>query len=299
MTFGERVFDDSHTRADQVRSRRARQGNRHELNSTARSAKRSKRKKPRRRYDLVLPIGSGAEARLPSLPAIRLNTRLLSVVFLVAILWALRVISSSADFQVSQAEVLGNTLLSPSQVRSIADVDQALVFGINPAAVIDRLTVHPEIASAEIEVRWPNEIIISVVERVPVLFWSDGGKDWWISEEGVAFKARGSEQPTLKVRSEQSVLDIQNEAALPVLPATAVQAALDLSAQFNGIENLSYDPVHGFGFQDPNGWQATFGSEGDMSLKAKMYQKMVEYIQSQAIEIELVSVEQVEAPYFR
>jgi hypothetical protein len=54
------------------------------------------------------------------------------------------------------------------------------------------------------------------------------------------------------------------------------------------------------GWNDPNGWEVFFGSQGnDMNQKLAVYKSLVERLQSEGIQPALISVEYIHAPYYR
>ena len=198
MTLSERALGRIRTRADRVRERRARLVREIEPVSKGPLLKRRRRKRTRRRLDVVLPTGVGVEAHLPAIPSIRIGPRLLTILLLASMILAFARVLTSNDFYVEQAKVLGNKLLSNAQTRSMAQVDGNLIFNIDPQQVVDQLKQNPEILSAEVDISWPNQVEISLVEREPVVEWHDAGRTWWMSADGVAFSSMDRGQTSLR-----------------------------------------------------------------------------------------------------
>src|SRR3990170_1721445 len=213
--------------------------------------------------------------------------------------WALVSAFRVGGFVVDLATVTAPELLPESQVRSIADVDGRSVFLIAPPQAKARLLAQPEIQSADIVVRWPNRVELRVVERRPMIEWDDAGQVWWLSADGVAFLKHGELENLIRVTASEPSLDVQREPLTPVIEAEALWAAAALLAQVPEADGLQYDPDHGFGFLDPKGWQAYFGSGGDMVLKVQLYRKISEVLAQRGIAAEVVSVENPAAPYYR
>lgn len=298
MTVGERVGWRDRTRAERVRSRRAREERLVEPVPPEPKVKPRRAQKPRRRYDIALPAELGAEMRLPALPVIRLGVRLLTAVLLAVTALALQGVLTAPSFRVGEASVIGARLLSDSQVRSLALVDGQSVFQIDPQVVIRRLLAYPEVATAELVVRWPNRVEITVGERYPMAQWEDGGETWWISPEGIAFIQHGDWPGLVSLVSDEPMLTVSDDPLVPVVDPAILQAAAVLSGQIPDVGPLHVDPVHGLGFDDPRGWRASFGLTGDMVTRVRVYSFLVEYLTARGVHPGIISVEDVAAPYY-
>ncbi len=297
MTIGGRILGKPRTRADRIRARRAR--NQRKLEPLANIRKPQRRRRARRRYDLALPVEIGAEMRLPSMPTLRVGTRFLSLLLLIACAWALHRSFTDSAFVAAEAAVEGAQLLSPGQIRSIANVEARAIFWIDPRQAEQVLLSHPEIATAKVDVGWPNEVHIQVEERTPVVTWNDGGQSWWLSADGVAFLERGIWPGLVEIYSDEQVLDIQRDPLAHVIDPQVLLAASVLSAQLPEVGALRYDPIHGLGFDDPRGWRVAFGVEGDMVMKVRLYHTIADELAARGLSVGLISVENPAAPYYQ
>ncbi len=291
------VVDPARTRAEQVRARRS-QVHRPTEPAEPRSP-RSKTRRPRRFLELAVPAEIGAGLRLPALPAFRAGARAISVVVSLGLTWALVTAFRSPDFRLERAEVSPTELLNESQVRSIADVDGRAIFLVPPAAARARLMAQPEIRSATVVVHWPNRVELRIEERRPMVEWDDAGQIWWVSADGVAFLKHGDLDNLIRVTATEPILDIRRDPLAPVLDPEALWSAGALLAQLPEATGLEYHPDHGFGFTDPKGWEAYFGTGGDMVLKVQLYRKISEVLVQRGIAAEVVSVEDPAAPFYR
>jgi hypothetical protein len=303
VTVTDRILGGAQTRAEKVRARRARQARRAEplASVTKRRSKRSRRRRshPRRRYDLALPVELGAEIRLPAIPALRVGPRLASAVLLALVGLVLRGMLDSTAFLVTEADVQGANLLTANQVRSIAQADRRPIFLIDPAESEARFSTVPEVAHAEVHLGWPNRVTVKVSEREPMVSWTDGYREWWLSGEGVAFLKHGEREGLVRIESETPVLNIQRDPLAQVIDPQVLVAAGVLAAQAPEVQVFQYDPVHGLGYQDARGWQVFFGVDGDMVMKSRLYHAIAEQLASEGIEPALVSVKDPSMPYYR
>jgi hypothetical protein len=299
VTAADSVAETPRTRAEHVRTRRT-QGPRPSGRAARATSQGTKNRRPRRIFELALASEIGAGLRLPALPAFRAGARILSASLAIVCLWSLVSAFRSGEFTIDKAVVPATTLLTEAQVRSIAAVDGHPVFLVDAAEVRARLMAQPEIQSADLVVRWPNQVEVRIDERRPMIEWDDAGQVWWLSADGVAFLKHGELDNLIRVTAEEPSLNIQRDALAPVIDAQELWAAGALLAQVPEVEGLQYHPGHGYGFIDPaGGWQAYFGSGGDMVLKMQLYRKIAEVLLQRGIAAELVSVEDPSAPYYR
>lgn len=298
MTASGRAVLRGGSRADQVRARRILEERVIEPAPREPLPRARRTRRPKRRHDIVLPVEVGAEARLPALPVIRPGLRLLTAFLLAGSAWALQHVLTASAFEVQDATVIGAQLLSPGQVRSIAGVDGLPVVMVDPAEVVDRLLRYPEIGAAEVVVRWPNRVEVTVVERYPLAEWEDAGQGWWLSAEGIAFLRRADWPGLVHVVSAQPMLAIREDPLTPAIAPETLQAAAVLASQLPVVEVFRADERHGFGFDDPQGWKAYFGFDGDMVMKVRLYRFLCDHLRSRGLRPAVVSVEDVAAPYY-
>lgn len=298
MTTSERALDFPQRRSDRVRARRARRVREVERVARPQPAERRKVRRPRRRYDLTLSPDTGVAMQLPAVPALSIGPRLLSAVLFAGALLIMRALLSSPTYRVGAPAIEGASLLSPSQVRSIAGLDGLSVFAVDPVQARERLTGLPEIAEAKVRVGWPNRLSIELMERPPVVSWNDGGRVWWLSEDGLAYIAHGSRADLVQIVSPTPSLQIGEDPLAPVVDPELLRAANELGKAFPEAAPIVYDAAHGLGFIDPRGWTAYFGADGDIAVKADIYRALAARLLEQGKRVTLVSVEDSAAPYY-
>lgn len=299
MTLEGGVAKRPRTRAEKIRARRAREARQIELVPHESRRRPRRRQLPRRRYDIALPVEAGAEVSLPALTSLRLGSRLVSGLLLGIALWALLYAFRAPAFRVDQVAVEGADLLSKVQVRSMAHLSGQSIFQIDPMAVEQQLMAMPEVASAEVRVRWPAQVEIVIQERAPVVLWSDAGQRWWISEDGVAFLEREVRPGLVEISADVPVLNISPDPLAEAIDPEVLQAALVLCQEMCQEHSLLYDPVHGLSIETSQGWKVYFGVEGDMRLKVLLYRALAEDLARRGIQASVVSVSDLGSPYYR
>jgi hypothetical protein len=298
MTVAERLLGLPASRSERVRARRAQVLRTYEPASPLEPPRLRKRKSLRRRYDLTLPLEARPMVRLPAVPVVHWGPRLLSAAMLAVCLAGLRQVLASDGFAVAEAAVVGNHMLTAGQIRSVARTDHRPSFLVDPQDSARRLRALPEVEAARVRVGWPNRVTIEVEERHPLVAWTDGGRVWWISPEGVAFLQHGEWPGLVKVVADQPTLEIGANPLEPALAPELIWAAGALSAQVPEVANLRFHPEYGLGYDDPRGWTVYFGHGGDMVAKMQLYQVLAEHIAARGIRPMLVNVADPEAPYY-
>jgi hypothetical protein len=135
--------------------------------------------------------------------------------------------------------------------------------------------------------------------------WSQGDKITWIDANGVSFMPRGSVPGLIAIASngippqvaEGSTQSVYDQA---FLSRDMVQAILTLHPQVPAGAPMIYDPKYGMGWQDPRGWSVYFGQNTqDIPMKQKVYQAILDTITKQGIQPTLISVEYLDAPFYK
>ena len=254
----------------------------------------------RRTYTIPLPDEFGAEITLPALPRLSLGRRTLTVLLLVA--WMMTAYRAwvSDQFRINDVTIEGSGLLSSAQIESIARVRGSHIFALDPRTAEQRLVSYPEIDAADVRLQWPgNKVTIQVEERRPIVEWHDGGKTWWLSASGIAFIQRQPYKAMVEVSSVEPVLEISQDALVPAIDPEVLWSAVMLSEQLPYATHLTYSSDHGFGFEDPRGWQVLFGHSGDIDIKVKVYEAIALSLEEQGLRPILVSVEDPVSPYYK
>jgi cell division protein FtsQ len=240
----------------------------------------------------------GAELSLPAVPEIQVGARWLTFLLLIGFLTAAYFMLKGSTFRVHQAVIHGLHFMNEAQVRSIAQVDGTPVFSVDPSKVVERLMVYPEISEVDVSVAWPNEVVIDVVERNPMIAWDDGGRRWWLCDDGVAFLEREELPGLIQVISVEPVLQIQDDPLAQVINPLVLQSAIMLNTLLPEAGQLRYDNQSGWILEDNRGWLVHFGAAGDMSEKAHVYQEIGNWLQEQGRSVSMVSVADPNSPYY-
>ncbi len=273
-------------------------------------SKRKRKQRVRRRYDVALPT-PGVEMRLPSVPQVKIGWRVLSFLITVGLSLALYFLWTSPTFQVQGAEVRGAERIPEYMIDNAMYIHQRPIFVVEPDALERQLRrIFPGLTQVSVGIAFPARVVVTVEERIPVLAWEQDGRLWWIDAHGVAFPARGEVEALPRVMAASAPPD----STLPEMDASQeeesfvqifiapemIDPILKLFDHLPDGAALQYDPQHGFGWQDPRGWQVSFGVKvNDVDAKVTLYQEVVAQLEQQGVQPALINVEHLNAPYYR
>jgi hypothetical protein len=192
------------------------------------------------------------------------------------------------------------------------------------------LSAFPEFAEVKVSIGIPSSVDIQVQERIPVLIWKQNGETRWISQDGIAFPARGEDTQGLvsilasgnppagkhtitQLRPESrktlaSLIDLNkgsqvedaNSKAEKFIDPSLVDAVQQIALSAPSFDSLIYNPTYGFGWVDPKGWKVFFGfNTVDMQAKIDAYIAIVTKLEAKGINPRLISMENLYAPYYR
>jgi len=194
----------------------------------------------------------GAHGRVPLLA---------SVLVIAAITFGGIQLFTNERFFVYSAEISGNERISRETIYATSGIDQTNIFWIRPGEVIKRLTALPDIAAAQVRVRLPDQVAITVQERVPVVAWQTAISTTWIAADGVPLTAVGA-PPALTLVDAGAAAGDSSGGLRPQVLADL----LALHTARPDLTNLYYGRQEGLYFRAPEGWTVYLG-EGRIADK--------------------------------
>lgn len=258
----------------------------------------------KRRFNIALHMPRG-NIRAIHIPRPKLGWRSLSFALVVTFGALIYLAFTRPDLRVTEAQVTGNQILTPTEVKAVMNVTGQPIFTLIPSDLETRLRLnYPELASVQVSVSLPNLVSVHLVERKPVIRWEQGGGYTWVAEDGVAFRPRGEMIGLISVVA-VSGPPVIGSGSDPLTPAPfisveMVQAVKGLGWHVPPGEMILYDDVFGFGWNDPRGWRVYFGTTAhDVELKMRVYETMVASLTQRGIRPALINVTYPTAPYYR
>jgi hypothetical protein len=249
------------TRAEQVRLRREKETSKRmqravkeatrpvpPVTTRAKAAAGAPKRKPaqnaRRRFQVALPAARD-EMRRFSIPRPQFGMRAMSFVLAVLLGTAIYLAYNLPYFRVTQAVVAGNQLISVDEINAVMGVAGQPIFTLKPEEIEIRLRLnYPEMVAADVTVALPNIVSVTVLERLPVVRWEQGGSYTWIAEDGVAFRPRGERGELISVTAE-SAPAVSLSASDPLNPVPFISTGM--------VQALKGLAVEGAGWTRPAG----------------------------------------------
>lgn len=204
----------------------------------------------------------------------------LSVTVLVAGLvgW---VLLGSSLLAVRSVQVDGEDGLSERQVVASAGVAEGTpLIRVDTAAAAARVAALPQVASVEVTRGWPNTVVVTVAERVPVAVVTDGGSRKLVDAGGVVFD-------TITGATPDGVVPLDVAEPGPDDPATAAALGAltalprDVRAEVTGLAADTADDVM---LTLTDGRSVLWGSADRTERKAEVLGALLEQIESEALD---------------
>ena len=314
---------EARSRAEQVRRRRKQEAGKRLSNSavlatrpvapiTARASllqagQARSRPNARRRSEAALSM-PGIEVRMPTISFSDPGAKWRFVSFGVVLLLgaALYLAGTAPAFRATAVQVMGNQRLASEEIGAVLATGDTQVFMLVPAELEKRLRLNfPDLLAAKVTVGLPNQVYVEIVERTPILAWYQEGGYTWIDESGVAFRPRGEAANLITVQAQNApkpaaVAVADPMAPLPYIAPALVAAARELAPNAPAGAAIIYDAEYGFGWADSRGWQVFFGEQArDVELKLRVYDSLVQMVDSKGIRPSFINVQYPSAPYYR
>jgi cell division septal protein FtsQ len=105
-------------------------------------------------------------------------------------------VAASSAFGFSQLTIDGERFTAEAAVRDqLALPSGANLFGLSTEALAARVRTLPTVADAAVSVVLPDTLSVTLVERVPLLVWRAGGRDYLVDRDGALFAEIGKPAP--------------------------------------------------------------------------------------------------------
>jgi len=180
-------------------------------------------------------------------------------------------VSNSSAFAFEDLRLEGAEFTDPDAVEGALDeVRGANLFGLRTGPLETSLLTLPTVRAADVAVRLPNNLLVRIEERAPILVWRVGARLYLVDAEGRLF-ARLDDDPAsgaaaLPVvedrRAASAGLSIGGRLEAVDLDAATRLASLvpvDVGSEAEGLAVIVGDP-NGFVVRaKPQGWSAVFG----------------------------------------
>jgi cell division protein FtsQ len=195
-------------------------------------------------------IGSGSGSGRKPAGVVALLTGLLLLAFLY-----------SGLFQINSVTVHGAEYTDVQELIALAAVRDRSVFRTQPEAVAKRIESLSSIQDAQVEVRFPGTVAITIVEPEPVLVIENAGSQALVSADGAVIAERGLEGlPRLLIEGTEPASTFEPSAEL----VAAVRAIIGL---YGDSLDMSWTTDTGLSIDFSDGRIVLIGQPEDIEAK--------------------------------
>ena len=254
--------------------------------------------------------------------------RLLSFVLVIGLAYFVLTAFRSPEYQVSNVEISGLQRLNAEEVLGNLNLVGKHIFAVQPEEIANVIAAsYPELRDIKVSISLPARVSISVVERQPMFTWQMSARTMWVDTEGYLIPARGESAQMLTIDADALPLyqvdeDLREYGSSKIIQDKAIKkpgqselmfftqtkhidsnllvAVLQLNAWMPDESTLLYQQQRGLGWTDTRGWDVFIGQKLEsINDKMVMYETIVRELEEQGINPSMVSVEFLNAPYYR
>ncbi len=200
--------------------------------------------------------------------------------------------------------------LTPPEIFGRSGLTDLSVFQVDPAQVEQTLELDPEIASAQVDVSWPPNIIqITITERQPALIWEQSGQRVWVDVRGRVMDLRQDLPDLVRVVVEKPSKDVHlgkctqqgMDAVLPrgsCIDQDTINGVLQFKALYPNVTEVVYDPIKGLGYHEGGGFVLWFGNGVDIPTKMAVFNAIFAQLATRGVQPIEINVANPDAPYY-
>lgn len=240
-------------------------------------SKPTKRRRPvkrQHRQELAAPKGVQAGRRKSAAkPAARPSALRVAAAMLALVLVGLAAYLFSSDsFYVQTAAIRGVRLTTAEQIYRQAGIDQYSIFWIDASEAARRIEELPYIRQAWVTTSLPNQVRITVEERVPLAVWNVNGQEYWVDSEGATMPVlAGAAQSQTGGEPLPVLWDLDGSTATADgrLDQQLITSVRQVWQQAPEVTDFGYDRTKGLQFRFPGGTYVYLGHPDGMARRVK------------------------------
>lgn len=165
----------------------------------------------------------------------------------------------------STAQIGGSRRLAPRTIYDASGVEGRNIFLIRRAAVEAYVEAVPGVASAEVHLRLPNQIVIDVHEHSPLVAWHSITETVWLAADGAEVPQAGA-APPLTLTDATGASLAQSRGLWPVMLAHLAE----IHAAQPDVQEFSYGEPQGLYYRTAAGAEVWLGDTGPMTKKVAL-----------------------------
>jgi cell division protein FtsQ len=93
---------------------------------------------------------------------------------------------TSNEFRIAQVRVMGtrNDALV-QRIQKMEGIKGPNIFLVDVSGLTAKIAAQPEVATADLSKQWPNQLVVTIKERVPVLLWQTPKGTFSVDDQGM------------------------------------------------------------------------------------------------------------------
>jgi cell division protein FtsQ len=202
----------------------------------------------------------------------------------------------SPNFYVYDVDVMGNVAVAAEEVYTSSDLEGLSIFWVDPAAVAQRVERLSDVRSAQVNIRLPARVIITIEERAPEIVWQTGDTRWWVDTEGIAFPPHDDLLPDALTIIDT---DAQPVSAGQALDPSIMEAAQSLGRLLPDLPVMHYSRSTGISFTTGEGWPVYVGDGQNMDAKLTILVNLRKDLLERDVTPEFIDVRFEEKPFYK
>ena len=209
----------------------------------------------------------------------------LAVIPLLVVAGATYAALRSPYLTVQEIRVEGAATLDTASVANLSNLEGTSMLRLPTGQARENLMAIPSVKAVSFERSWPQTVTIKVEERAPVAFWSVGGFDYAVDEEGVVLAAGAPNGPAPRiVEQAQGKSLTPGDRVHPDAIAFARRIMAE-SPRFLGesVEMLEYRSGIGVTVVFDGGMRVTFGDERSYEYKIAVLSELLDNLTRQGV----------------
>jgi cell division septal protein FtsQ len=193
--------------------------------------------------------------------------RLILLPLLAGVAFMLLQFFTREEFYIYSAQVRGNQRVSAEDIYQASGIDSQHIFWVRPAAAALRIAALPGVSEAHVSMALPNQVVIDVQEREPLVAWRTESTTLWIAADGGQVPQVGGEPPLLLADSQGEASDGHGS-----LRRSVLADLVTLHLERPDLTTVSYGVQEGLNYLEPQGFTVYLGSQGDVKGKLALLQ---------------------------
>jgi cell division protein FtsQ len=212
----------------------------------------------------------------------RLVVALLPIVFVAAATYA---VVQSSLLDVHKVTVKGTVNLDQASLAGISGLKGESMLTLPIESAKRRLQALPAVEAVGIQRKWPNKVVVTVIERQPVAYWNVNGHDFPVDKDGVVLSAGTPSGPAPRIVDvSPGVVLSPGDRVHPDAVAFALRISQESPQSLDAtVSELEYKADVGVTVIFDGGLRVTFGDDRSYDYKVTVLAQLLKELNDQGV----------------